>query len=81
MDVRSILLSVEEREKWRHRLERLSGALAEVQSRRRTLERELKTMKREIERLGAIAEHAIDPERRRPLTPIYGASEGRFPRR
>jgi septal ring factor EnvC (AmiA/AmiB activator) len=53
MDVQTILLSVEERDKWRHRLEVLRSSLAEVKLERSRVERQLRHLKRELGRLTA----------------------------
>jgi predicted nucleic acid-binding Zn-ribbon protein len=52
MDVRTVLLGVEERDKWRRRLATLEGALRDVRSRRERAERRLKTLNRQLARLG-----------------------------
>ncbi len=51
VDVDSVLLSVQERDKWRRRMETLSRALEEVQERRRRLEARLRRIKQELSRL------------------------------
>jgi uncharacterized coiled-coil protein SlyX len=51
MDVQTILLSVEERDKWRRRLEVLKSTLAEVKLERHRVERQLRVLKRELGRL------------------------------
>ncbi|MCI4323259.1 MAG: hypothetical protein L3K03_04465 [Thermoplasmata archaeon] len=52
MDVRTVLLGVEERDKWRRRLATLEGALRDVRTRRQHAERRLKILNRELARLG-----------------------------
>jgi hypothetical protein len=64
MDVQTILLSVEERDKWRRRLEVLRTTLADVRVRRRGVERQLKHLKRELARLGSIADPASEARHR-----------------
>lgn len=81
MDVRTILLSVEEREKWRRRLDVLKSTLADVKLRRHQLEKRLKALKREMSHLGEVAEATIDPVRLRPVNPTHGAEEARIPHR
>jgi hypothetical protein len=68
MDVQTILLSVEERDKWRHRLDVLKSTLQDVRVRRRGVERQLKTLKRELGRLGQMARAEVDPRHRRTGT-------------
>lgn len=53
MDVPTILLGLEEREKWHRRLVQLRRSLVEVRTRRRLLERQLKALKRELARFGS----------------------------
>jgi predicted nucleic acid-binding Zn-ribbon protein len=80
MDVRTVLASVEEREKWSRRLERLEAALAEVQLKRRRLERRLRTVRRQIAHIADLTEGAIDPSRRMPLLLMH-AAQATIPRR
>jgi hypothetical protein len=65
MDVHTILLSVEERDKWKHRLDVLKSTLSDVRVRRRGVERQLKTLKRELSRLGQFASSEVDAQHRR----------------
>ncbi|HYA58617.1 MAG TPA: hypothetical protein VEH57_09210 [Thermoplasmata archaeon] len=51
VDVDSVLLSVQERDKWRRRLELLERSLTDVRERRRRLELRLRRIKRELMRL------------------------------
>lgn len=81
MDVQRILLSVEERDKWKRRLDILKATLADVKNRRQGLERQLKSLKRELAHLAALSEAVADPRRFRSSAPIYGAEEGHYPRR
>jgi uncharacterized coiled-coil DUF342 family protein len=81
MDVQTILLSVEERDKWRRRLDLLKGSLKEVQTRRQQLERKLKALKRELAHLAEVSQAMIDPGRLRPINPVHGAEQGPIPRR
>ena len=80
MDVRTVLASVEERDKWGRRLERLEATLADIQSRRRRLERKLRTVRRQIAHIADLTEGMIDPSRRMPLLLIHAAQTG-IPRR
>ncbi len=52
MDVATILLSLEEREKWQRRLVRLRRSRTEVRNRRRLLERQLRSLRRQLARFG-----------------------------
>ncbi len=68
VDVDSVLLSVQERDKWRRRLEVLERSLGEVRERRRRLEARLARMKKELVRLHVSAEAIVTIARNR--TPI-----------
>ncbi|MCI4345665.1 MAG: hypothetical protein L3K07_02770 [Thermoplasmata archaeon] len=82
MDVRTVLASVEEREKWNRRLEHLEAALAEVQVKRRRLERKLRTVRRQISHIADLTEAMLDPSRRMPLLLAHAhAAQASFPRR
>jgi hypothetical protein len=80
VDVRTVLASVEEREKWGRRLVRLEASLLEIQVRRRRLERRLRTVQRQISNIADLTEGMIDPSRRMPLLLIHAAQTG-IPRR
>ncbi|MCI4364235.1 MAG: hypothetical protein L3K13_08095 [Thermoplasmata archaeon] len=81
MDVRTVLAGVEEREKWNRRLERLEAALADVQVKRRRLERRLRTVRRQISHVHDLTEAMVDPSRRMPLLLANAAQAASFPRR
>ncbi len=59
VDIDSVLLSVQERDKWRRRLEVLERSLGEVRERRRRLELRLARMKKELVRLRVSAEAIV----------------------
>jgi uncharacterized coiled-coil DUF342 family protein len=75
MDVQTILLSVEERDKWRKRLDTLRASLQEVRRRRQGLQRQLKTVKKELAHVAELAEAMVDPGRLRPGGPGHGAQD------
>ena len=52
MDVDSVLLNVQERDKWRRRLQLLRASLGELKTRRARVSERLKRIKRELRRLG-----------------------------
>jgi chromosome segregation ATPase len=60
VDVDSVLLSVQERDKWRRRMEVLERSLGEVRERRRRLERSLRRLKKELARLRITADAVLD---------------------
>ena len=63
VDVDSVLLSVQERDKWRNRMEVLEQSLREVRDRRRRLETRLRRIKRELNRIRATVDAALDHSR------------------
>jgi septal ring factor EnvC (AmiA/AmiB activator) len=75
MDVQTILLSVEERDKWSRRLETLRATLAEVRRQRQRLERQLKTVKRELSHLTELADAMVDPGRRQGVNRSPGTQD------
>ena len=66
VDVDSILLSVQERDKWRNRAEVLERSLRDVRDHRRRLESRLRRIKKELNRLVITADAVLDRSR----TPI-----------
>ena len=51
-----MLLSVQEREKWRHRMELLMSSLGDVRARRRKLERQLRRIRKDLSRLAQVSD-------------------------
>jgi chromosome segregation ATPase len=60
VDVDSVLLSVQERDKWRRRMEVLERSLGDVRERRRRLERSLRRLKKELTTLRITADAVLD---------------------
>jgi septal ring factor EnvC (AmiA/AmiB activator) len=60
VDVDSILLSVQERDKWRNRLGVLEDSLREVRDHRRKLEARLRRVKKELSRLRVTVDAVLD---------------------
>ncbi len=60
VDVDSILLSVQERDKWRRRAEVLESALRDVREHRRRLETRLRRVKKELARLAIAMDAVLD---------------------
>lgn len=60
VDVDSVLLSVQERDKWRHRMELLERSLREVRERRRRLEVRLRRIKKDLAQLRVTADAVLD---------------------
>lgn len=63
VDVDSILLSVQERDKWRNRAEVLERSLRGVRERRRRLETRLRRVKKELNRLAITVDAVLDRTR------------------
>ena len=68
VDVDSALLSVQERDNWRRRMEVLERSLADVLEHRRKLELRLRRVRKELARLRMAADAVLDLSRptRRP---------------
>jgi len=60
VDVDSVLLSVQERDKWRHRMELLERSLREVRERRQRLELRLRRIKKDLAKLRVTADAVLD---------------------
>lgn len=63
VDVDSILLGVQERDKWRERAEVLEQALHDVRDRRRRLETRLRRVKKDLNRLSITVDAVLDRSR------------------
>lgn len=63
MDVEAVLQSVQERDKWRRRLELLTATLREVQERRRSALGRLRKIQSELKRLSEYSEALLDHAR------------------
>jgi len=64
VDVDSILLSVQERDKWRKRAEVLERALRDVRDHRRRLETRLRRVKKDLSRLRIAVDAVLDHQSR-----------------
>ena len=76
VDVDSILLSVQERDKWRNRAEVLERTLHDVRDRRRRLESRSRRVKKELNYLRITVDAVLDRSRmdathHAPPTPPY----------
>ncbi|MGD0250342.1 MAG: hypothetical protein ABSB97_05600 [Thermoplasmata archaeon] len=63
VDVDSVLLSVQERDKWRRRMELLERSLGEVRVQRRRLESRLRRIKKDLARFRLTADAVLDLRR------------------
>lgn len=82
MDVDAVLQSLQERDKWRHRLEALSLSLREVQEARRRAVGRLRKIRGELKRLRDYSEALVD-QARAPMTQarMNAASQPHLPAR
>jgi septal ring factor EnvC (AmiA/AmiB activator) len=60
VDVDSALLSVQERDNWRRRMEVLERSLVEIRGQRRRLEARLRRVRKELDRIRLAAEAVLD---------------------
>jgi len=72
VDVDSILLSVQERDKWRKRAEVLEHALHDARDQRRRLETRLRRVKKELTRLQLTVD-AVNDQRSRTNVATYAS--------
>jgi hypothetical protein len=79
MDVDAVLLSVQERDKWRHRLAVLTRSLGEIREQRGRVEARLRKIRRELDRVAAYSD-AILPggaaAHRPPSPSVHAGTEG-----
>lgn len=76
MDLDVVLLNVQERDKWRARVERLETTLAETRERRHKLLGRLRRIDRDLERLREYSDALQDGGLAGPLTsPIHASQD------
>ena len=63
MDVDTVLLSLQERDKWRNRLQILERSLTDIRERRRKLSKRLRRIKQDLARLKELSDAVLDPLR------------------
>lgn len=66
MDVDTVLLSLQERDKWQHRLQILERSLSDIRERRRRVSKRLRRIKHELARLKELSDAVLDPLRAHP---------------
>jgi chromosome segregation ATPase len=64
VDTDSVLLNVQEREKWRRRMELLERSLRELQDQRRRVEGRLRRVRKDLFKLQQTADAVLDIARR-----------------
>lgn len=79
MDVDTVLLSVQERDKWRHRLQLLERSLSDLKERRARLGKRLRRIKQELARLKEVSDAVLDPMRPSSARgPVHAANDSRL---
>jgi predicted nucleic acid-binding Zn-ribbon protein len=82
MDVDQVLVSVQERDKWKRRLELLEHSLADVKQRKARLETRLRRVKRDLARLDVYAEAVLSQQPRlADARGAHAARDARIPAR
>jgi len=81
MDVDAVLLSVQERDKWRRRVDLLQRNLAEVREHRVRLEQRLRKIKRDLGRLAVYSDAVAEQTLRTHRSTNHATSEAQLPRR
>ena len=82
MDVDAVLLSVQERDKWRHRLETLTRTLADIRAQRSRVESRLRKIRREMERIAAYSEAVLEGTIHPPSSPsVHAGTDPHLTRR
>lgn len=76
--VDSALAGVEERDKWRRRLEVLEASLTELLARRRRVELRLRLVREELQKLERTAREFVELGSMRPAVEVAGVSHGPF---
>jgi hypothetical protein len=83
MDVDTVLANVQERDKWRRRLEVLQAALADVRDRQVRVAARLRRLKHELAQIQALSEAVSSAARREtpPSQRIHATTHPNFPSR
>jgi predicted kinase len=75
MDVDAVLLSLQERDKWRRRLDLLQSSLEEVRARRTRIAVRLRSIKRELGRVGGLSDALLEQTTRLPARGTFNAPQ------
>jgi hypothetical protein len=78
MDVDAVLLSVQERDKWRRRLEILTRSLGEIREQRGRVESRLRKIRRELDRVAAYSDAILGGTIPPPSSPAVHAGTERY---
>ncbi len=77
MDVDAVLLSVQERDKWRHRLELLTRSLKEIREQKGRVEARLRRIRRELDRVASYSDAVLPKSLPPPTSPsVHAGTEG-----
>ncbi|MGI0132771.1 MAG: hypothetical protein ACREDK_06755 [Thermoplasmata archaeon] len=74
MDLETVLLNVQERDKWRHRLELLQASLGELKLRRSRATQRLRLIKRDLRRLRDTSDAVLGETTRQRGTSTFHAA-------
>jgi predicted nucleic acid-binding Zn-ribbon protein len=75
VDADSVLQNVQERDKWRHRMETLERSLAQIRGERLREELRLRRLRKEIARLQAALDEVLDSAARQGNPARYGGPQ------
>ncbi len=76
VDVSTVLQGVQERDKWRHRLELLERSLEEARDRRRRLEARLRRLRKELNQIRVASDSMVTIVAPFPSAEVSNASHG-----
>jgi hypothetical protein len=78
MDVDAVLLSVQERDKWRRRLETLTRSLTDIRAQRGRVDAQLRKIRRELDRVAAYSDAILEGTRAPPSSNAVHAGTERY---
>ncbi|MCI4339943.1 MAG: hypothetical protein L3K06_02675 [Thermoplasmata archaeon] len=81
MDVDAVLLSLQERDKWRRRLDLLQSSLEEIRARRTRLQDRLRSIKRELGRVAHVSDSLLHHTTQVPARGTFNAPQEHNPSR
>jgi len=76
VDADTVLQGMQERDKWRHRVELLERSLDEVRDHRRRIAQRLKRLERDLARLRIVSESVLEIAHRPPHYEVRSAPRG-----
>jgi hypothetical protein len=82
MDVDTVLVSVQERDKWQRRLTLLQQSLSEIRDRKGRVEKRLRRIRRDLAKLGLFSDAVLDHAARLPLSrSVHATHDTQLPAR